>query len=143
MKSPSAPPDRGDSISHHTPVAQIVVSDFETAKNLDVPVWVAHKCCCGCGQEVVTPLSPTYWKLTFDGRSISLDPSIGNWSFPCKSHYWIRSGKVRWAGMWTHEQIEAGREADRTAKEKYFGADAAAPTEPKPKRPIWSRLKWW
>ncbi|PYT79987.1 MAG: hypothetical protein DMG40_13935 [Acidobacteria bacterium] len=50
----------------------------------------AHKCCCGCGQEVVTPLSPTDWKLIFDGRSISLDPS--NWSFPCKSHYWIRSG---------------------------------------------------
>jgi Family of unknown function (DUF6527) len=104
---------------------------------------VAHKCCCGCGQEVVTPLSPTDWKLIFDGRSISLDPSIGNWSLPCKSHYWIRSGRVRWAGMWTHEQIENGRAADRTAKEKYFNADAAAPTEPKAKRPIWSRLKWW
>jgi Family of unknown function (DUF6527) len=104
---------------------------------------VAHKCCCGCGQEVVTPLSPTDWKLIFDGRSISLDPSIGNWSLPCKSHYWIRSGRVRWAGMWTHEQIENGRAADRTAKEKYFSADAAAPTEPKAKRPIWSRLKWW
>jgi len=101
----------------------------------------AHKCCCGCGQEVVTPLSPTDWKLIFDGRSISLDPS--NWSFPCKSHYWIRSGRVRWAGMWTHEQIEASRAADRTAKERYFGADAAAPTEPKAKRPIWSRLKGW
>jgi hypothetical protein len=82
-------------------------------------------------------------ELIFDGRSISLDPSIGNWSFPCKSHYWIRSGRVRWAGMWTHEQIEGSRAADRTAKEKYFGTDAAAPTEPKAKRPIWSRLKWW
>ena len=27
---------------------------------------VVHKCCCGCGREVVTPLSPTDWKLTFD-----------------------------------------------------------------------------
>ena len=51
---------------------------------------VAHKCCCGCGMEVVTPLSPTDWELIFDGESISLDPSIGNWSFDCKSHYWIR-----------------------------------------------------
>jgi Family of unknown function (DUF6527) len=42
---------------------------------------VAHKCCCGCGKEVVTPLSPTDWTLIFDGKSITLDPSIGNWSF--------------------------------------------------------------
>ena len=27
-----------------------------------------HKCCCGCGREVVTPLSPTARKLTFDGK---------------------------------------------------------------------------
>ena len=27
---------------------------------------VAHKCCCGCGMEVVTPLSPTDWELIFD-----------------------------------------------------------------------------
>jgi hypothetical protein len=47
---------------------------------------VAHQCCCGCGLEVVTPLSPTDWKLTYDGVSVSLHPSIGNWSFPCRSH---------------------------------------------------------
>ena len=35
---------------------------------------VIHKCCCGCGNEVVTPLSPSQWKLTFDGVSITLDP---------------------------------------------------------------------
>ncbi len=34
-----------------------------------------HKCCCGCGNEVVTPISPTDWKITFDGESISLHPS--------------------------------------------------------------------
>ncbi len=32
---------------------------------------VAHKCCCGCGKEVVTPLSSTDWMLTYDGESIS------------------------------------------------------------------------
>jgi hypothetical protein len=53
-----------------------------------------HKCCCGCGNEVVTPLSPTDWKLIFDGDTVSLDPSIGNWSFPCQSHYWIRRNNV-------------------------------------------------
>jgi hypothetical protein len=50
---------------------------------------VTHLCCCGCGAEVVTPLSPTDWKLTFDGVAISLSPSVGNWSLPCRSHYFI------------------------------------------------------
>ena len=36
---------------------------------------VVHRCCCGCGKEVVTPLSPTDWKLIFNGKTISLDPS--------------------------------------------------------------------
>ncbi len=79
-----------------------------------------HKCCCGCGSEVVTPLSPTDWKLIFDGRTISLDPSIGNWSFDCQSHYWIVRNKVRWARRWSRKEIEAGRAYDRWTKEKYF-----------------------
>ena len=40
-----------------------------------------HKCCCGCGEKVVTPLTPTDWSLTFDGLTASLSPSIGNWGF--------------------------------------------------------------
>jgi len=28
---------------------------------------------------------------------VSLAPSIGNWSFPCNSHYWITGNEVRWA----------------------------------------------
>ena len=88
---------------------------------------VVHKCCCGCGKEVVTPLSPTDWKLIFDGKTISLDPSIGNWGFECQSHYWIRSNKVRWAALWSQDEIDAGRVHDRLAKARYFGtADSAA-----------------
>jgi hypothetical protein len=81
---------------------------------------VVHKCCCGCGREVVTPLSPTDWELTFDGRSISLYPSIGNWDYPCRSHYWIKYNLVEWAPAWSLEEIAAGRAADALAKEKYF-----------------------
>ena len=55
----------------------------------------AHRCCCGCGREVVTPLSPTDWQLTFDGETVSLYPSIGNWNFACRSHYWIENNGVR------------------------------------------------
>lgn len=81
-----------------------------------------HKCCCGCGKEVVTPLSPTDWKLNFDGKTISLDPSIGNWGFECQSHYWIRNNRVRSAARWSPEEIAAGRAHDRFAKDRYFGA---------------------
>jgi hypothetical protein len=83
---------------------------------------VVHKCCCGCGKEVVTPLSPTDWKLIFDGETISLEPSIGNWSFDCRSHYWIRRSKVRWAHRLSQEEIDAGRAWDQAAKEEYFHA---------------------
>lgn len=77
---------------------------------------VIHLCCCGCGSEVVTPLSPTDWQLTYDGESVSLHPSIGNWSFTCQSHYWIRHGAVHWSGRWTAEQIAEGRTRDRLHK---------------------------
>lgn len=70
---------------------------------------VAHRCCCGCGNEVVTPLTPYDWQVTFDGESISLAPSIGNWSFACESHYWIKRGHVRWAPRMTRQEIASGR----------------------------------
>jgi hypothetical protein len=79
-----------------------------------------HRCCCGCGNYVVTPITPTDWKLIFDGETISLDPSIGNWSFPCRSHYWIRRNQVKWAAQWSHREIEVGRTLEQRAKENYY-----------------------
>ena len=73
---------------------------------------VIHKCCCGCGNKVVTPLSPNRWSLTYDGKAISLYPSIGNWNFPCKSHYWIRNNEVIWARKLAEKEIRLGREDD-------------------------------
>lgn len=80
----------------------------------------AHKCCCGCGMEVVTPISPTDWQLTFNGEAISLYPSIGNWSFDCKSHYWIRENVVKWSLWWTQDEIETGRSRDMQNKKRSF-----------------------
>lgn len=77
---------------------------------------VSHKCCCGCGHEVVTPLTPSDWQLTFDGESVSLHPSIGNWSLDCRSHYWVKRNQLMWAGEWTEEQISSARAADRRNK---------------------------
>jgi hypothetical protein len=54
-----------------------------------------HLCACGCRRKVVTPLKPAGWRLIFDG-TVSLDPSIGNGQYPCRSHYYIRSNRVEW-----------------------------------------------
>jgi hypothetical protein len=64
-----------------------------------------HKCACGCGADIVTTLSPARWKLTYDGETVSLSPSIGNWNHECKSHYFIRDDKVVWAGTITKNQM--------------------------------------
>jgi len=79
-----------------------------------------HNCCCGCGNKVVTPLSPTDWKLIYDGENISLSPSIGNWSFPCQSHYWIRSGKIEWSGKFSKDQVDEVRKRDKYRKSEHF-----------------------
>ena len=110
-----------------------------------------HKCCCGCGNEVVTPLSPTDWKLIFDGVLITLHPSIGNWSFYCQSHYFIRRNQVIWAPKWSQEKIAIGRARDRSAKQRYFEtADTSPDYTPqerlgnyKEKKSFWrSLIKW-
>lgn len=80
----------------------------------------AHSCCCGCGEEVVTPFTPTDWKMIFDGETISLHPSVGNWSLACRSHYVIRQGRVIEAGQWTDAQVEAERSRDRATKARYY-----------------------
>lgn len=79
-----------------------------------------HSCCCGCGEEVVTPFTPTDWNMTFDGETISLSPSIGSWSLPCKSHYIIRRNRIIVAGAWTNEQILKERQRDQKAKADYY-----------------------
>lgn len=81
-----------------------------------------HLCACGCGNKVVLPLGPAEWQLTYDGESVSLTPSVGNWEFPCRSHYWIRSNAIRWAAPWTSEQVEAGRRRDAAALDTYHRA---------------------
>jgi len=80
-----------------------------------------HKCPTGCGEIVVTPIKPTDWTLIWNGETVSLDPSVGNWSLPCKSHYWIRENRIIWARKWSASEIEAGRVKDKRAKALYYG----------------------
>ena len=75
----------------------------------------AHLCACGCGDEAVTPLSPAQWSFTYDGESISVRPSVGNWSLACKSHYVINRGRVQWARSFSPDEIARNRARDRAA----------------------------
>ena len=80
----------------------------------------AHNCACGCGSRVVTPLTPTFWRLTLRNRKASLYPSIGNSSFACQSHYWIRDNQIEWTRPWTAAEIAAGRAADRRERLEHY-----------------------
>ena len=107
----------------------------------------------------MTPLSPTDWKLIFDGESISLDPSIGNRSFARKSHYWIRRNKVRWDDRWSQDEIDAVRFHERLVKENYYASEKQNATSRAGKAPKdqpaqvkagksrrgfwWKPWEWW
>lgn len=93
--------------------------DFATA---------AHGCCCGCGEQVITPFTPTDWKLTFDGETISLWPSIGNWNFPCRSHYIIKRSRILGAEPWSDAQIARGRRRDKHNKQNQYDEKARCET---------------
>jgi hypothetical protein len=107
-----------------------------------------HKCCCGCGSEVVTPLGPTAWKLIYD-RKVSLHPSVGSWNLPCRSHYWIQQNTARWAERWSNDRIAAARAFEREAAATYYGGEKPAipsapvgvPTEAR--ESLWARLRNW
>ena len=141
------------SLSHE--FVDFIPADLQEGKlYISIPYATAtHKCCCGCGKEVVTPLSPTDWKLIFDGQSVSLDPSIGNWSFDCQSHYWIKRNQAIWSYHWSQEQIQNNRAYDRNNKEHYYekeGSLISSPAKSKELLPVsghpgfLSRVKhWW
>ncbi|MEO6612407.1 MAG: DUF6527 family protein [Chitinophagaceae bacterium] len=72
-----------------------------------------HRCACGCGEEVITPLDPDRWSFTFDGKTVTLDPSIGNWNFPCRSHYFVRRNRIVWVNVWDDDYTSSGKRSKR------------------------------
>lgn len=79
-----------------------------------------HLCPCGCKNKIITPLGNTEWSFEEDNNIPTLNPSIGNWQLPCKSHYWITNGFIEWSYPWTEKQILIGRiEEEKTRKEYY------------------------
>lgn len=79
-----------------------------------------HNCACGCGNPVISPFSRTDWKFSFDGESISLYPSIGNWNFSCRSHYFITNSRIHHCRKWNEKEIEAGWDLDKNQKKSFF-----------------------
>lgn len=79
-----------------------------------------HKCACGCGADIVTTLSPARWQLTYDGETVSLHPSIGNWNHECKSHYFIKHDKVVWAGTITSSEMDRVIKDDKVALKEHI-----------------------
>ena len=107
-----------------------------------------HRCCCGCGQKVVTPLRPTDWKLTVRGDYVSLWPSIGNWSFPCRSHYWIVNNQIEWSYDMSQEMIEKGRRRDARMTDRYIKTGEVdphwgRPVTKEPSDPPAGGKGWW
>lgn len=78
---------------------------------------VVHLCACGCRTKVFCALDPSDYKITFDGQSISMWPSIGNWDFHCRSHYIIRRGQVQWVPAISYAAVTAGSRSDKKAKD--------------------------
>lgn len=74
----------------------------------------AHLCACGCGREVITPLAPGRWRVSFDGE-VSVWPSIGSWVLPCDSHYVIDRGQIRWARAFSDDEVKQNQDRDTEA----------------------------
>lgn len=110
-----------------------------------------HKCASGCGEKVVTPLSPADWQVRRNGDVVSLYPSIGNWNFACRSHYWIRENRIVWAASMSdadvarvqvRDRADKARHIDRVNAAKEAWATARASSEPShlASRSWWRRL---
>jgi len=112
----------------------------------------SHNCPCGCGHRVVTPLKPKPkgWRLTADGDFVTLWPSIGNWSFPCRSHYWIKRNRIVPSYPLTPEEVEAARSLNDAAADRYldtFESESEAVPEQTPapveNEGFFGKLKRW
>lgn len=93
-------------------------------------VTTSHLCACGCGAEVVLPLHPTKWYLTFDGATVSMAPSIGSRTLPCRSHYWIDQGFVRWSNKMSDGDFDRALKRDQLADRQWHEREMAPDSVP-------------
>ena len=97
-----------------------------------------HLCACGCGAKISTPLHPTMWQVQFDGKTVTLHPSVGNWSERCQSHYIIRNNRVLWAEGYSQEKIRQTRKKQKCDLAEYYETKEGKETPPST---IWTKLR--
>lgn len=103
----------------------------------------AHLCACGCGTKIRTPIGPTEWQIEDGIGGVSLCPSVGNWQQPCRSHYWIAKGEVRWSVPWTDDQVLADRAREAARRERHFAGKQSDRRKEGFLRRMWKRLTRW
>lgn len=112
-----------------------ISEEFETA---------GHLCCCGCGERVITPLSPAKWQIRKSGNRVSLSPSVGNWKYACQSHYWISFNEVIEDKKFDSNSIQIVQHRDRRDMDRYIErTNAAAETVRVPKPSFVGKLLNW
>lgn len=104
-----------------------ISEEFETS---------GHLCCCGCGEKVIAPLNPAKWRLRRAGGTVSLSPSIGNWNYACKSHYFITNNKVIEVDQLDAGKIEAVQRRDRRDMDRYVATVNARECQPPEKAQV-------
>lgn len=60
-------------------------------------------CACGCGHRI-TLLVPDSHQVSSEGGLATIRPSIAVCDAPCRSHYFIIAGKVKWLPAFTRAQ---------------------------------------
>jgi hypothetical protein len=85
-------------VESDTPPANLPWRNIVLAREDNEDWAVGFMCPCGCGKRLelllVKEAKPS-WKLTIEGNKPTLHPSV--WlKFGCKSHFWIKKGKIFW-----------------------------------------------
>lgn len=94
----------------------------------------AHLCACGCGEKIRTQLGPLGWRFTNQSTGPSLYPSIGNWQKPCRSHYFIKGGRIVWAASMSEDEVQRGRHQEMLRRDDFIRAT---------NRGWWGRIRTW
>lgn len=60
---------------------------------------IVFKCPCGCNEDIILntlPDASPKWSYKIKKRKINISPSVHR-KKGCKSHFWIRKGKIIWS----------------------------------------------
>ena len=65
-------------------------------------------------------MNEAQWRVIKHDSTVSLWPSVGNWKYACRSHYWITESHIVIAPPMANSEITAVKQRDRRDKEVYI-----------------------